>query len=84
MTMQLAFEAVSADADRLSFRERAERMRLPVRQCLSSMPHVDDLLFALVLAGFLALAGVPLHDGIDYAIDEAPVALGALVTSVAG
>ena len=77
MTMQLAFETVSADANRLSFRERAERMRAPARRCMASVPHVDDLLFAIVLAGLLALAGEPLRDGVGYAIGAPPVALSA-------
>ena len=84
MTMQLAFEAVSADANRLSFRERAARMREPVRRSVGSMPHVYDLLFAVVLAGLLALTGAPLRDGIDYAVGATPLALAAPAAHVVG
>jgi hypothetical protein len=84
MTMQLAFEAFSADADRLSFRERAERMRVPMRRCIARMPHVDDLLFAVALAGLLAVAVGPLRDGIDYAAGATPVAVSAAALRGAG
>ena len=89
MTMQLAFDTVSTDANRLSFSERSLRMSAPGRSQARigpearsaegnpmsaitnrrrvAMPHVDDLLFAVALAGLLALGAVQLRDGVDYA-----------------
>ena len=68
MTMQLAFEHVSPEADRLSFQERSHRVGQVARPGRRAMPHVDDLLFAVALAGLLVLGGVQLRDGVDYAL----------------
>jgi len=81
MTMQLAFEHVSTDANRLSFLERSRRMGDIAQRRGKRKPHVDDLLFGAALAGLLALGGAQIGAGIDYALDSAHVA--AVVTSAA-
>ena len=78
MTMQLAFEHVSPEANRLSFQERAGRMRLPARRPRTALPHVDDLLFAIALAGLLAAGAAPVGDAVAYAWAQAvPTAVTA-------
>jgi hypothetical protein len=79
--MQLAFEHVSTDAHRLSFHERSRRMGEIPQRGRAWMPHVDDLLFGVALAGLLALGGAEIGAGIDYALDSAHVT--AVVTSAA-
>jgi hypothetical protein len=82
MTMQLAFEHVSPEASRLSFQERSRRMgNMGLARCAAALPHVDDLLFAIALAGLLALGGVELREGVDYALATQPTATA--VTAVA-
>ena len=75
MTMQLAFEHVSTEADRLSYEERVSRMAgTPRRGCLA-LPHVDDLLFAVALLGLSALAATELREGVDYALGPGAAAV---------
>jgi hypothetical protein len=95
--MQLAFETVSPDANRLSFTERSNRMSAsgsPMSAITNrrrvAMPHVDDLLFAVALAGLLALGAAELRDGLDYATSTryadaatSPVAPGLSARSTA-
>ena len=75
MTMQLAFEHVSTDADRLSFQERSCRMSSATRGGQPALPHVDDLLFAIALVGLSLLAGAELREGVGYALGNAPAAV---------
>ena len=83
MTMQLAFEHVSPDADRLSFQERSHRVGQVARPRRRAMPHVDDLLFAVSLAGLLVLGGAELRDGVDYALSvTAPATAVTAASSV--
>jgi len=82
MTMQLAFEHVSTDADRLSFEERSCRMTSVTSWRRPALPHVDDLLFAIALVGLSVLAGAELREGVGYALGAAPSAVAVTAAPV--
>lgn len=72
MTMQLAFEAVSPDAQRLSFQERSRRVGGVARGRHVALPHVDDTLFAIALLWLFTAVTAPLCAGIHYAVGVQP------------
>jgi len=80
MTIQLAYEAVSPEAHRLSFTERSLRLSaLPPRRRVQELPHVDDSLFAIALLWlFTAFAG-SFCEGAHYAVGVQPgLTVGAI------
>ena len=72
MTMQLAFEAVSPEAHRLSFAERASRVRAASRRRRVELPHVDDTLFAVALLWIFTAVSAQFCEGIHYAVGVQP------------
>jgi hypothetical protein len=71
--MQLAFEAVSPDAQRLSFQERSRRLGgIALRRRHPALPHVDDTLFAIALLWLFTAVTAPLCAGIHYAVGLQP------------
>jgi hypothetical protein len=70
--MQLAFEAVSPEANRLSFVERSSRVRaLPSRRRVE-LPHVDDTLFAIALIWLFTAVSAQFCEGVHYAVGVQP------------
>ena len=72
MTIQLAFEAVSPEAHRLSFVERSSRLRGAPRRHRVELPHVDDTLFAIALVWLFTALGAQLCEGARYAVGVEP------------
>lgn len=72
MTIQLAFEAVSPEAHRLSFVERATRLRGLPRRRRVELPHLDDTLFAIALLWLFTAVGAQFCESIHYAVGVQP------------
>jgi hypothetical protein len=72
MTMQLAFEAVSPEAHRLSFLERSSRVRAEPRRRRVELPHVDDTLFAIALLWLFTAVSAQFCEGVHYAVGVQP------------
>jgi len=72
MTMQLAFEAVSPEAHRLSFLERSSRIGAPPRRRPVELPLLDDTLFAIALLWLFIAVGAQFCEGVHYAVGVQP------------
>ena len=72
MTIQLAFEAISPEASRLSFLERSSRVRGEPRRRRVELPHVDDTLFAIALLWIFTAVSAQFCEGVHYAVGVQP------------